>query len=165
MNRRAFKGILFFLTALLVPGIFLGAQETPATPSAPEGDAGTGPALLLQGPELVRGLPFLGDNAIPARRGSYGYKGARVLVYYTQEAVMIPSGWEEFDCRGTVYRKGVYDGGWVYARTDPQGWSEFVFFGDDTLRVCDFLETFLSRFNYFRGLSGTFSFPAVLEIP
>jgi len=144
---RVIGGILLILFSLP-----LFAQET------------AGPAVLSSGPEAVRGIPFLGPNALAAKRGEYSFRDTRVRVYFTEEAILLPPGWETVACSGREYLSAPYDGGRVYYLQSSRGWSIFVFFQNPEAPACGFLEPFFSRLNYFLGISPVFSFPAVLEV-
>ena len=55
-------------------------------------------ALLVNGPALARGMPFLPANVIPHYRGRYEYKNSIIDVFYTENEIVRFSGWQALDC-------------------------------------------------------------------
>ncbi len=62
-------------------------------------------ALLTDGPELARGLPFLPANVIQHYRGRYEYLHKEIDIFYTEKEMLRFSSWQPVDCEGyRLYR-------------------------------------------------------------
>ena len=59
-------------------------------------------AILTDGPEADRGIPFLSSNVIPHYRARYEYFDAAIKVYYTEKEIVRFSKWEEVRCGNYV---------------------------------------------------------------
>jgi hypothetical protein len=55
--------------------------------------APVGRAILIHGPETLRGLPFFSPNAIPALGASYLLADKAIRVWYTREALWFSDEW------------------------------------------------------------------------
>ena len=152
-------------------------------------------ALLLQGPDDGRGIPFLYPNVMDYAVGSYRLsEGSRVTVYYTREAVAVQEEWETVGCNGRRLRAFAFRGSAV-RYVSAEGFSLFLVVpaaagaqageagaadGDGAAaegppaptpsraRLCSFIDQFIEDFTYFRGAVGERDgapFPAVLQFP
>jgi hypothetical protein len=144
-------------------------------------------ALLLEGPDDGRGIPFLYPNVMDYAVGRYRLsEGSRVTVYYTREAVAVQEEWETVGCNGRSLRGFAFRGNSVrYVPGDE--FSLFLVFPADAgaqagegeaaaagarapsrARLCSFIDQFIEDFTYFRGAVGDRDgapFPAVLQFP
>ena len=139
--------------------------------------------VLVSGPTRTGELPFLPPNAIESYRGLYELPEQNVRVYHTYREIVPLSGWEELSCgdyrllsfRGEIANQDDIAGG----GPGPIGEIPIAFYeGDDFYLFyaflggevsCGFIETFMRKFMYFRGLGsgqsrqGRPPFPAVLD--
>jgi hypothetical protein len=147
-------------------------------------------ALLLEGPDDGRGIPFLYPNVMDYAVGSYRLsEGSRVTVYYTREAVAVQEEWETVGCNGRSLRAFAFRGSAV-RYVSAEGFNLFLVFpaaaagsqADEggaaaggppaptpsRASLCSFIDQFIEDFTYFRGAVGErdgVPFPAVLQLP
>ncbi len=184
LSARAAAGllVLIFMGGMVFgPGVGrLSAQED-------EGPGSQDVALLNDGPELVRGLPFLPANVIPHYRGHYEYQKSDIEVFYTEREIVRFSDWQAANCgRYRLYRVS------RVSRSTPASQSAgaddqiegvrpivtrpvFLYQTDEYslfIRVeqqylCTFFSRFMSKFIYFRSVENIPSsrppFPAVVD--
>lgn len=138
---------------------------------AAAGDAETGETerelgVLLRGPLVKKGIPFLYPNALPVFYGEYTYRKEKILVYFTEKEIVRSDSWQPFECpERTLYRLEREEKLLLYFRNE-NGWSVFFSLPEKIKTPCRFINTFLDRFLYFRSISrdrNIATFPAVLE--
>ncbi len=140
-------------------------------------------ALLIKGPERIKGLPFLLPNTIPSFRGTYRWYqeeggGREVTAYYTDKEIVPSAGWEEISCEGyTLFRlpgenrerlsavkdKAVAD---LLFYPGEGKWYLFLAFSGGKEDLCLFTLPFLRRLIRFLAISrkeGVVPLPAVLR--
>lgn len=100
MNVRRWMILAFAANALLAIACAQPGAETDRPVAAERSyTAVEGKAILVRGSASVKGLPFLGQNAIPALTGVYALPAAdgkttfEVPVWYSAEPVLLPAGW------------------------------------------------------------------------
>ena len=172
-SRRALrlnKSILFVFLAVSLAGTSAGT----APPYAQEGDAADSEngeterelGVLLRGPLIKKGIPFLYPNALPVFYGEYTYRKVKILVYFTEEEIVRSDSWQPFECpKRTLYRLEREEKLLLYFRNE-NGWSVFFSMPEKIETPCRFIDKFLDRFLYFRSISrdrNIATFPAVLE--
>ena len=145
---------------LLLLSTILPAQQT------------EGRAILLQGPNLIRGVPALGANAFEAQRARYELSsGEEVELYLVSLLVPSVDAWGSFDCPalsgpGVTLNSRQGTASRVYAyRSDNEGRTVLLVGGADPARACDFLSAFLEELAFFSsalGESPLLPFPGVL---
>ncbi len=159
--------------AALLPGA--GAARLAAAP------AGSAKAVLARGNVPVRGLPFLGRNALAALWGSYSLRGQDesivIEAWHCAEALIIPAGWAPVRCPGlpSGFRALAAPGGlpglnpgsalWILEAPD---YRLFIAFPSGWDRACAFAAVFAERFDWFRrnaAVPSDLSFPVVLDLP
>ncbi len=154
---------------VLLAVLFLGVPVSPAAQQSggPENEV----SILQRGPIYRKGLPFFLPNAIPGFYGVYRFRGTEITVYYTETAISRRQQWEAFNCPASA--------GFILPEEDAeervlfifpaeeQGWTVFFLFREVRDDTCLFIDTFFSRFQYFRGITRDRSippFPAVLPL-
>jgi hypothetical protein len=55
-------------------------------------------AILVRGPVAARGFPEIYPNAIKTWEGYYRYLDSELVVFFTREDVLLPSGWVYYAC-------------------------------------------------------------------
>lgn len=142
-----------------------GAEAGPAEPVS---DTGASPenAVLHSGPDPQRGILVLQANAIRHYQGVYVHDGVKLTVRYSEEHIVIPSGWVTRRCGTLPVSFTVENGTLHYVYQAEEQWYVFFEIPESYGRDCAFIERFLQRFRYFRSVtgSGNVPFPAVLEI-
>ncbi|MFW5712343.1 MAG: hypothetical protein ACOCZA_10385 [Spirochaetota bacterium] len=180
LSARAAAGLL----VLVLAGV-LGIGPGPARLAAQQGDDEAGSqdvALLSDGPELGRGLPFLPANVIPHYRGRYEYQKSEIDVFYTEKEIVRFSSWQPVDCEG--YRLYRLDGAGQsegQAAGQPADVGPIVerpvffyetdqyalFIRAEQRYLCTFFPRFMSEFVYFRSVQNFAAnrppFPAVVD--
>lgn len=159
---RALLGALLLLA--LVAGGFgeLHAQEQSAGRRA----------ILLQGPNLVRGVPSLGANAFEAQRAVYELSsGEEVELYFISLLVSRVGEWGSFSCAavagpGVSLNARESSTGSIYAyRSDAEQRTILLAGTLPPEAACDFIASFLAELAFFSsalGSSPLLPFPAVL---
>jgi len=127
----------------------------------------SGPIVLDSGPEKRYGIIALPANALPYYRGVYLDGTVPLMILLTQTPVSIPDSWETLRCTTESLRYAAEEIGHYYAYQSDDGWAAFFELPADYPRGCVFMERFIQRFRYFRGVSGPdeVQFPAVIELP
>jgi hypothetical protein len=141
-----------------------------------------GTALLIRGSERVRGLPFLGQNALDALTGSYALRDAdgsimELDLWYCAEPLIIPADWGRRACPGlppafalraapqAPALGGIRDGHEVLV-LETESYRLFVSLPIGFGAACRFAAALSERFDWFRryaALPSDLSFPALLE--
>lgn len=130
-------------------------------------------AVLLEGPNRVRGVPFLSPNAFAAQRGVYELSGGREAeLYLLQLLLEEPLGWGPFSCPalaadGVALASREAESRTLYAyRSDRQERTILIALPPDSGEACDFLDTFLEELDFFAAAlrdSPLLPFPAVFD--
>jgi major membrane immunogen (membrane-anchored lipoprotein) len=127
----------------------------------------SGPAILLRGPVPHEGIEFIGANAIPSYYGEYKFQGGIVRTYFTTEEIILSDSWKTSECG--VPKMFIRDGEGriesVY--TDRRGWTVFMSFESSSKNICQFIDSYRERQNYFLNIAkdkSVFSFPAILDL-
>ena len=165
MEKRIFRGrrLKINLSLLLVSLCFFSVYGQDQSPEATE----PGPpelALLIKGPVLTSGIPFLSPNGLAAYTGKYRMGDDEITVFFTREDIVIPENWKPRECSGADVLAFPFREGSGYLLRSNSNWVVFVYFEGPEEYHCLFLRTFYNRLNYFQQISDVFSFPAVLEL-
>jgi len=135
--------------------------------SGPENEV----AVLRRGPIYRKGLPFFLPNAIPCFYGVYRFRGTEITVYYTETAIFRRRQWETFTCPASagyiLPDENAEERVLFIFPAEDQGWTVFFLIREVRDDICLFIDTFFSRFQYFRGITRDRTippFPAVLEL-
>ena len=147
-------------TVLFTAGARLPAQQEETEPLG----------ILVRGPVLGRGLPFLSANSIRHYQGRYETSGGDILVRYTEEEIVPLESWESVRCGSRELRvlraSSEAETTVPVAYVEGEGYHLFVRFTGGALD-CSFLDVFMQRFRYFRSLPGQGSktppFPAIVR--
>ena len=122
--------------------------------------------VLLKGPLIRKGIPFLYPNAIPVFYGEYEYRNKKIIIYFSEEEIVRSDSWLPFECpERTLYRIKREERVVLYFR-DENKWSVFFSLPVELETPCRFIDKFLERFLYFRSIArgeSIATFPAVLE--
>jgi hypothetical protein len=141
-----------------------------------------GTALLIRGSERVRGLPFLGQNALAALTGSYALRDGdgsivELDLWYCDEPLIIPADWVRRACPGLPAAftlraappgsslSGIREGYEAWA-LETDSYRLFVSLPAGFGAACRFAAALSERFDWFRRyatLPSDRSFPALLE--
>lgn len=130
-------------------------------------------ALLTDGPELARGLPFFAANVIPHYRGGYEYRGNKIEVFYTENEIVRFSGWQAVDCGNyRLYRVSsavlinappIVERPVFLYQTDEYS----LFIRTEQQYLCTFFPRFMRKFVYFRSVQEIAAkrppFPALVD--
>lgn len=150
---------LLLLLAFLLPLVVLPAQE------------GERKAILLQGPNLTRGVPAIGPNAFEAQRARYELSsGEEVELYLLSVVVSRVDQWGSFSCPllagpGVTLNARQGDSALYAYRSENEGRTLLLLGTTDSDRACDFLSAFLEELAFFSsalGPSPLLPFPGVL---
>ncbi|HAK45273.1 MAG TPA: hypothetical protein DCO79_05065 [Spirochaeta sp.] len=148
------KKIFLFICLLFLPLFFLSADEEH-------------PAILVRGPLPHDGIEYLGVNAISSQYGEYLYEDDSVPVYFTTEEIFLSSDWIKSDCGiEGLYKFDKSADNTIAAYVDRKGWTAFLSFKQEAAYICEFIEEYRGRQNYFLNIAREdigFSFPALLE--
>ena len=147
----------------------LGVLLLCAAAAAAAGQSGQpGQAILQRGPLPARGIPFFPPNLLPAFRGEYLADEGRVVVYFTREQVVLPSGWRGVRCAQAplvrVANEEVFT--LCFVESGEAGYVLFFSFQSESFPWCAWAEAFLQRFRYllaFTQSSSEVPFPAIFE--
>ena len=147
----------------------LGVLLLCAAAAAAAGQSGQpGQAILQRGPLPARGIPFFPPNLLPAFRGEYLAEEGRVVVYFTREQVVLPSGWRGVRCAQTPLVRVVNEEDFTlcFVESAEAGYVLFFSFQSESFPWCAWTEAFLQRFRYllaFTQSSSEVPFPAIFE--
>ncbi|MFP4426609.1 MAG: hypothetical protein ACLFPP_09145 [Spirochaetaceae bacterium] len=129
-------------------------------------------AILLQGPNLVRGVPALEANAFEAQRARYELSsGEEVELYLLSLIIGSIDAWEPFDCpalagSGVTLNRREGSASRVFAyRSEEEGRTVLLLGAEESGEACAFLAAFLEELGYFSsalGESPLLPFPGVL---
>jgi len=150
------------LGVLLLCAAAAAAAGQPGQPGQP------GQATLQRGPLPARGIPFFPPNLLPAFRGEYLAEEGRVVVYFTREQVVLPSGWRGVRCAQAplVRVANEEDFTLCFVESGEAGYVLFFSFQSESFPWCAWTEAFLQRFRYllaFTQSSSEVPFPAIFE--
>lgn len=153
--------LLPVLVIALLGGESLGAQE-----------ADDRRAILLEGPNRVRGIRGLGPNALAAQRGVYElHDGGEVEIFILALFVDRPDEWNGFSCPALAAPEIALTvteehGRPIYAYRSREEGRTILGVGFESPEVsCDFLVAFLDELSFFSSAlqsSPLLPFPAVL---
>jgi len=161
--------VALFVCGLLAGGWRLGAQALPPLPatslptSAPQGTA-----LLVRGPDRVRGIPFFSPNAIPALRGSYLIGTETVDLWFTRDPLVFGPDWSPAASWATGSKGFAADGGagvLDLALPSPT-WTVIFRLPSSGATMHRFVAAFVERFGFFLDnarLDADISFPATVS--
>ena len=162
LGPRAILGALLLLGLLFAFPGGLHSQEPPPGRSA----------ILLEGPNLVRGVPALGANAFEAQRAVYELSpGEEVEIYLISLLVSRVNEWGPFSCAAVAGPEVTLNArersaGTVYAyRNEAEQRTLIVSGSFPAEAACDFISSFLEELAFFSsalGSSPLLPFPAVL---
>jgi hypothetical protein len=152
--------------------LFLGILGAGFAQEQAELQPGERRAILLQGPNLVRGVPYLGANAFEAQRAVYELSSGEEVELYLM-SLLVPRAAEggPFACptvagSGVSLNAGERSGGTVYAYRSEADQRTILASGIQPREAaCDFLSSFLQELAFFSsalGDSPLLPFPAVL---
>ncbi|MFP4492019.1 MAG: hypothetical protein ACLFNZ_11130 [Spirochaetaceae bacterium] len=166
--------LLSLLGTVAVPKI--SAQESSGGETGSSSREESTVSVLVSGPTSGRGIPFLPPNAIEYHRGVYELPEQNLLLHHTRREIVPPSSWEEKACGGTplltFYTKWkdlpetvteiwpVSDKNTLQASplqpvtafySGEDYYLFFTFLGGTV--SCDFVESFIEKFLYFRSVS------------
>lgn len=159
---------------LILTGLFclLGAPGAAFAQEREQELPGQRRAILLRGPNLIRGVPALGANAYDAQRAVYELSsGAEVELFLLSLLVPRVDEWGPFSCAtltgpGITLNARERAAGTVYAYRNEAEQRTLIATGIPTGEgACDFLSSFLQELSFFSsalGSSPLLPFPAVL---
>ena len=126
-----------------------------------------GSAVLDTGPELAYGILILPPNALSFYRGEYVDGSALLTVLYTEEVLAPPEDWTTTRCSSEALRFVTKEGRLHYLYVSDDGWSVFFEIPRSYERACPFIERFLQRLRFFKGVGASeiVPFPAIVELP
>lgn len=151
------------LHTLLASSLLLAALAA-ATPAGAQAQKGS--ALLVKGPYLVRGIPFLDPNSLPAYRGEYQTQEGRLEVLFTRQPLVLPQEWKSQRCGKLRLVQVPWENGYTVCYQDEKGFFLFFSFSFAGPGRCAFIESFLQRFLYLLSFVQNevdVPLPAVLE--
>ena len=124
--------------------------------------------ILKRGPIETYGIDPLPKNAHPAFYGEYIYNEGLVEAYVTYTDIYRQESWNLSKCSGyDIYILPSAETKPAFMYQDPGGWTLIIRFSFDG-EYCIFLKELIRKLIYFQGISrngGTFSFPAIIELP
>lgn len=135
-------------------------------------------AVMQNGPDFRKGMPYFLPNAIPVFTAEYEFRGRLFTLYYTMNEFPGAEAWEQAPCGENMTRAvPVRVGENVVFRqiVPPQNpdYKLFISYSTDTDavltedEVCLFIDAFIRRFRYFFGISSDRTippFPAVVPL-
>ncbi len=174
-SRRASLAVL--LLGVMAAGPFApvsGAAEAPGPAAAAAAAfavaAPPGTAVLVEGPDRIRGLPFFAPNAIPALRGRYLLGSLPVLVWYTREILVFGKDWSPDPAwlAGKAYQalKTSSAGEGFDLALRMQGWTLILKLPSADPVSRRFVAAFVDRFAFFQANAPSeteLSFPATVS--
>lgn len=157
------KSVLFTVfTFLLASGVVGTAGFGVLSAQEQEQELG----VLLKGPLIRKGIPFLYPNAIPVFYGEYEYQNKKIIIYFTEEEIVRSDSWAPFECPERILYRIKREERLVLYFRDENEWSVFFSMHSELETPCRFIDKFLERFLYFRTIArgeSIATFPAVLE--
>jgi hypothetical protein len=130
--------------------------------------AQSGQAVLLRGPLAARGIPFFPPNVLEAWRGEYQAGNARIEVYFTREALVLPAGWRKAPCgqEALLRLEGEEKPTFCYLQPAEGAYAVFLSFEAEAFPWCGWTQAFLQRLRsllaFSQGEAET-PFPAILD--
>ncbi len=163
--------VLAAVILLAIPAFTAAQQNSPQDDQQQRDDTRSQDvAILTDGPEADRGIPFLSSNVIPHYRARYEYFDAAIKVYYTEKEIVRFSKWEEVRCGTYVLYRVTPSNSTTEARVPVYFYQrgEYALFVQISSEyLCTFLPRFMSKFIYFRSVQDLPTdrppFPAIVD--
>jgi hypothetical protein len=154
-RRRGIGAVIAMLVVLqLLAGLPAGAESDQA--------------ILDRGPVAVHGLPFFPPNLLEALEAEYLVGQTLIQVFFTEEPLVLPSGWRKAPCGQEVLLRveGQDSPTFCYAEPGDGGYAVFMSFETEDFPWCPWAQAFLRSLRSLRGFTQgptEAPFPAILD--
>jgi hypothetical protein len=101
--------------------------------------------ILIRGPYLQKGLPFLEPNILDYTYGEYLYNNEIVKIYISSNDIVLGSEWGNMKCMNLNLKKSEDFKNFIIVYKEKKNWTLFITFEKKKSLSCIFINSLINR--------------------